>query len=111
MDMWLCVRRAINAVERAKKAYDNSRSKVTEAGEVLQDHVVLVKGKEVAERRALEVERKATKAENKDADAEHRTKDAENSLFVARVTLESAKQAMRDAYVANETIQVMLDKS
>ncbi|BBG99546.1 hypothetical protein Prudu_009268, partial [Prunus dulcis] len=59
MDMWLCVKRAITAAERAKKAYDDGRAKVAEAGKVLQDHAQLFKEKEAAERRALASEAKA----------------------------------------------------
>ncbi|CAL8174576.1 unnamed protein product [Prunus armeniaca] len=32
MDMWLCVKRAINAAEKVKKAYEDGRAKVAEAG-------------------------------------------------------------------------------
>ncbi|CAL8094086.1 unnamed protein product [Prunus armeniaca] len=32
MDMWLCVKRAISAAERTKRAYDDGRAKVAEAG-------------------------------------------------------------------------------
>ena len=50
MDMWLCMRRAVKATERAKKAYDNGRSKVVEVNKVLQDHANLLKDKEALER-------------------------------------------------------------
>ncbi|BBH03125.1 hypothetical protein Prudu_013901, partial [Prunus dulcis] len=53
MEMWLCVKRAISAAERAKKAYDDGRAKVAEAGKAIQDHAQLLKEKEAAERRAL----------------------------------------------------------
>ncbi|CAL2238126.1 unnamed protein product [Prunus armeniaca] len=38
MDMWLCMKRAITAAERAKKAYEDGRAMVAEAGKALQDH-------------------------------------------------------------------------
>ncbi|BBN69025.1 hypothetical protein Prudu_703S000200, partial [Prunus dulcis] len=46
MEMWLCVKRAISAAERAKKAYDDGRAKVAEAGKAIQDHAHLLKEKE-----------------------------------------------------------------
>ncbi|BBG98593.1 hypothetical protein Prudu_008034 [Prunus dulcis] len=45
MEMWLCVKRAISAAERAKKAYDDGRAKVAEAGKAIQDHAHLLKEK------------------------------------------------------------------
>ncbi|CAL2277638.1 unnamed protein product [Prunus armeniaca] len=43
MDMWLCMRRAINTAKRAKKVYEDGRAKVAEAGKALQDHANLLK--------------------------------------------------------------------
>ncbi|CAL8112647.1 unnamed protein product [Prunus armeniaca] len=43
MDMWLCVKQAINAAEKAKKAYEDSRARVVEAGKAIQDHANLAK--------------------------------------------------------------------
>lgn len=45
MDMQLFVKRAINAAERAKRAYDDGRLKVAEAGKLLQDHSKLAEDK------------------------------------------------------------------
>ncbi|BBG99119.1 hypothetical protein Prudu_008709, partial [Prunus dulcis] len=53
MEMWLSVKRAISAAERAKRAYDDGRAKVAEAGKAIQDHAQLLKEKEAAERRAF----------------------------------------------------------
>ncbi|BBH01667.1 hypothetical protein Prudu_012002, partial [Prunus dulcis] len=50
MEMWLCVKRAISAAEKAKRAYDDGRAKVAEAGKAIQDHAQLLKQKEAAER-------------------------------------------------------------
>ncbi|BBH09626.1 hypothetical protein Prudu_022176 [Prunus dulcis] len=36
MEMWLCVKRAISAAEKAKRAYDDGRAKVAEAGKAIQ---------------------------------------------------------------------------
>ncbi|CAL2276723.1 unnamed protein product [Prunus armeniaca] len=35
MDMWLCIKRAINAAEKAKKAYEDGRARVAEAGKAI----------------------------------------------------------------------------
>ncbi|CAL2265790.1 unnamed protein product [Prunus armeniaca] len=43
MDMWLCVKRAINAAEKAKKAYEDGRAKVAEAGKAIQAQANLAK--------------------------------------------------------------------
>ncbi|CAL8992684.1 unnamed protein product [Prunus brigantina] len=51
MDMWLCMKRAITAAERAKKAYDDGRAKVAEAGKALQAQANIVKDLQAAERR------------------------------------------------------------
>ncbi|CAL8992881.1 unnamed protein product [Prunus brigantina] len=50
MDMWLCVKRAINAAEKAKKAYEDGRAKVAEAGKAIQTQANLVKDMQAAER-------------------------------------------------------------
>ncbi|KAI5312323.1 hypothetical protein L3X38_041496 [Prunus dulcis] len=43
MDMWLCMKWAITTTKRAKRTYEDGRSKVAEAGKVLQDHANLIK--------------------------------------------------------------------
>ncbi|CAL8174198.1 unnamed protein product [Prunus armeniaca] len=50
MDMWLCVKRAINAAEKAKKAYEDDRARVAEAGKAIQAHSNLAKDLQAAER-------------------------------------------------------------
>ncbi|CAL8163010.1 unnamed protein product [Prunus armeniaca] len=50
MDMWLCVKRAINAAKKAKKAYEDGRARVAEAGKAIQDHANLAKDLQAAER-------------------------------------------------------------
>ncbi|CAL2237682.1 unnamed protein product [Prunus armeniaca] len=54
MDMWLCMKRAINAAEKAKKAYEDGRARVAEAGKAIQDHANLVKDLQAAEWQAME---------------------------------------------------------
>ncbi|BBG95199.1 hypothetical protein Prudu_003679, partial [Prunus dulcis] len=90
MEMWLCVKRAISAAERAKKAYDEGRAKVAEAGKAIQDHAQLLKEKEAAERLASASEAKAEEL---------------------RVALEAAQAAARDAEAASEAVQDALDES
>ncbi|CAL8136723.1 unnamed protein product [Prunus armeniaca] len=50
MDMWLCVKRAINAAEKAKKAYEDGKAKVAEAGKAIQAQANLAKDMQAAER-------------------------------------------------------------
>ncbi|CAL2225171.1 unnamed protein product [Prunus armeniaca] len=88
MDMWLCMKRAIMVTERAKKAYEDGRSKVVEAGKVLKDHANLVKDNE-----ALEQQGKA----------------AEAKLSEIRATLDAAIQAARDEEAAKEEVEVVME--
>ncbi|BBG93575.1 hypothetical protein Prudu_001633, partial [Prunus dulcis] len=90
MEMWLCVKLAISAVEWAKRAYDDGRAKVAEAGKALQEHAQLVKEKEAAERQALASEVKAEQM---------------------RAALEAARAAARDAEAASEAVQDALEES
>ncbi|BBG97275.1 hypothetical protein Prudu_006341 [Prunus dulcis] len=90
MEMWLCVKRAISAAERAKRAYDDGRAKVAEAGKALQEHAQLLKEKEAAERQALASEAKAEQM---------------------RAALEAARAAARDAEAVSEAIQDALQES
>ncbi|XP_034218249.1 uncharacterized protein LOC117629761 [Prunus dulcis] len=62
MEMWLCAKRAISAAEKAKRAYDDGRAKVAEAGKAIQAHAQLLREKEAAERRALASEAMAGEA-------------------------------------------------
>lgn len=84
MDMWLCMRRAINAAERAKKLYEEGRSKV------LQDHANLLKDKQAAERHV-----QASKAK----------------LAEIRMALDAAITAAKDAEAAKEAVHVALEES
>ncbi|XP_034197670.1 uncharacterized protein LOC117613133 [Prunus dulcis] len=90
LDMWLCVKRAISAAERVKKAYDDGRAKVAEAGKALQDHAHLLKEKEAAERQALA---------------------SGGKVEEMRVALAATQAAARDAEAASEAVQVALEES
>ncbi|BBN69359.1 hypothetical protein Prudu_903S000100, partial [Prunus dulcis] len=88
MEMWLCVKRAISAAEKAKRAYDDGRAKVAEAGKAIQAHAQLLKEKEAAERRALASEAMAG--------------EARADLEAVRAALEAARAAARDAEAESE---------
>ncbi|BBN68171.1 hypothetical protein Prudu_309S000300 [Prunus dulcis] len=90
MEMWLCVKRAITAAERAKRAYDDGRAKVAEAGKALQEHAQLLREKEAAERQALASEAKAEQM---------------------RAALEAAWAAAGDAEAVSEAVQDALQES
>ncbi|CAL9030992.1 unnamed protein product, partial [Prunus brigantina] len=83
MEMWLCMRRAINAAERAKKAYEDGRSKVADAGKVLQEHANLLKDKAALERQLAATEDK---------------------LDELRGALEASVAAAREAEAAKEAV-------
>ncbi|CAL8162006.1 unnamed protein product [Prunus armeniaca] len=90
MDMWLCMKRAITAAERAKKAYEDGQAKVAEAGKALQDHDHLLHDKQATKRQV---------------------KASEAKLAEMRAALESAVTATRDAEAAKEAVQVALVES
>ncbi|XP_020424639.1 KNR4/SMI1 homolog [Prunus persica] len=95
MDMWLCVKRAITAAERAKKAYEDGRSKVAEAGKALQEHALLAKQKDSAERQVKEMKGLLEAALEA-------TKDAEASKDAVQVALEESERAKAAAQAALE---------
>ncbi|CAL8115901.1 unnamed protein product [Prunus armeniaca] len=90
MDMWLCMKRAITVAERAKKAYEDGRAKVAEAGKALQDHDHLLQDKQAAERQV---------------------KASEAKLAEMCVALESAVTVARDAEAAKEAVQMAIEES
>ncbi|CAL9029140.1 unnamed protein product [Prunus brigantina] len=90
MDMWLCIKRAISSAEHAKKAYEDGRAKVTEAGKALQDQAHLLKDKQAAERQV---------------------KASEAKLAEMRAALDAAVTAAIDAEAAKEAVQTALEDS
>ncbi|CAL2247790.1 unnamed protein product [Prunus armeniaca] len=90
MDMWLCVKRAINAAEKAKKAYEDGRARVAEAGKAIQDHANLAKDLQAAERQVRVYESKFA------------------DLSAA---LESTQLSAREALEAKEAVEVALEES
>ncbi|CAL2228544.1 unnamed protein product [Prunus armeniaca] len=90
MDMWLCVKRAINAAEKAKKAYEDGRARVAEVGKAIQDHANLAKDLQAAERQVRVYE----------------SKFADKSA-----ALESARLSAREALEAKEAVEVALEES
>ncbi|CAL9010975.1 unnamed protein product [Prunus brigantina] len=90
MDMWLCAKRAINAAEKAKKAYEDGRAKVAEAGKAIQTQANLVKDMQAAERQIKGYEAK----------------------FAEMVAaMESAQLSAKEAREAKEAIQVAMEES
>ncbi|CAL8136333.1 unnamed protein product [Prunus armeniaca] len=90
MDMWLCVKRAINAAEKAKKAYKDGRARVAEAGKAIQDHANLAKDLQAAERQVRVYESKFA------------------DLSAA---LESARLSAREALEVKEAVEMALEES
>ncbi|CAL2265887.1 unnamed protein product [Prunus armeniaca] len=90
MDMWLCVKRAINAVEKAKKAYDDGRAKVAEAGKAIQAQANLAKDMQVAERQVKVYQAK---------------------LGEMSAALELEQLAAKEALESKEAIQVAFEES
>ncbi|CAL9000624.1 unnamed protein product [Prunus brigantina] len=90
MDMWLCVKRAINSAEKAKKAYEDGRAKVAEAGKAIQDHAHLVKDMQAAE---------------------WQIKGYEAKFAEMVAAMESAQVAATEAREAKEAIQVAMEES
>ncbi|CAL9018120.1 unnamed protein product [Prunus brigantina] len=89
-DMWLCVKRAITAAEKAKKAYEDGGAKVAEAGKAIQVNANLAKDLQAAERQVKCYE----------------AKFAEMSA-----ALESAQQTAKEALEAKEAVQVALEET
>ncbi|CAL8168894.1 unnamed protein product [Prunus armeniaca] len=90
MDMWLCMKRAINAAEKVKKAYDDGRARVAEAGKAIQDHANLVKDLQAAERQVRVYESKFADLSS---------------------ALESAQLSAKKALEAKEAVEVALEES
>ncbi|CAL9018473.1 unnamed protein product, partial [Prunus brigantina] len=90
MDMWLCMKRAINAAERSKKAYEDGRAKVAEAGKAIQANEDLAKDLQAAERQVKYYEAKFSEMSE---------------------ALESAQQTAKEALEAKEAVQVALEDS
>ncbi|CAL9007051.1 unnamed protein product [Prunus brigantina] len=78
MEMWLGMKRAVNAAERAQKRFEDGRAKIAEAGKMLQD----------ADRHAAENAAKIAELSSKLAEAEKAAVDAEE----ARARAEAAKE-------------------
>ncbi|CAL2256364.1 unnamed protein product [Prunus armeniaca] len=90
MDMWLCFKRAINAAKKAKKAYEEGRAKVAEAGKAIQAQANLAKDMQAAE---------------------WQVKVYQAKLGEISVALESAQPAAKEALESREAIQVAFEES
>ncbi|CAL8134909.1 unnamed protein product [Prunus armeniaca] len=90
MDMWLCVKRAINAAEKAKKLYEDGRAKVAEAGKAIQAQANLAKDMQAAERQVKVYQAK---------------------LGEMSAALEAAQLTAKEALESKEAIQVAFEES
>ncbi|CAL8136798.1 unnamed protein product [Prunus armeniaca] len=93
MDMWLCMKRAINASEKAKKAYDDGRARVAEAGKAIQDHANLVKDLQAAERQVKVYEAKFADLSSALESAQLSAKEALEAKDAVAVALEESERA------------------
>ncbi|CAL8090458.1 unnamed protein product [Prunus armeniaca] len=93
MDMWLCMKRAINAAEKAKKAYDDGRARVAEAGKAIQDHANLAKDLQAAERQVRVYESKFADLSSALESAQLSAKEALEAKEVVEVALEESERA------------------
>ncbi|KAL6276206.1 hypothetical protein ACE6H2_019807 [Prunus campanulata] len=129
MDMWLCMKRAITAAERAKRMYEDGRSKVADAAKALQDHANLVQDMHAAERQIQAHEAKLAEMREALDGAERAAKEAEEAKLAVQAALEvsertkvaeveaAARRAIRDyrssteftSLVDNEVASEMAD--
>ncbi|CAL2232161.1 unnamed protein product [Prunus armeniaca] len=111
MDMWLCMRRAINAVERAKKAYEDGRAKVAEAGKALQNDAHLVKDMQAAKRQVKAYEAKFAEmmAALECAQLVAREGDEANEAMQASEIEAAVREAIRSYRLSTE-FSILLDK-
>ncbi|XP_021829572.1 uncharacterized protein LOC110769840 [Prunus avium] len=93
MDMWLCMKRAINAAERAKRLYEDGRSKVADATKALQDHANLVQDMHAAERQIQAHEAKLAEMREALDGAEQAARDAEGAKTAAQMALEASERS------------------
>ncbi|KAL6278781.1 hypothetical protein ACE6H2_022382 [Prunus campanulata] len=111
MEMWLCVKRAINAAERYQKKFEESRSKIAEAGKMLQD----------ADRHAEENAAKIAELSSKLAAAELEAVAAHEAKAAVEVAMDAAERShlkeVEDAkakavadYRASEGFTLLVDK-
>ncbi|CAL2247797.1 unnamed protein product [Prunus armeniaca] len=93
MDMWLCVKRAINAVEKAKKAYEDGRAKVAEAGKAIQAQANLAKDMQAAKRQVKVYQAKLGEMSAALEAAQLTAKEALESKEAVQVAFEESEQA------------------
>lgn len=115
MDMWMCMRRAINAAERAKCAYDGGRSKVAEVSKVLQDHANLLKDKAALEQQLkASVEkpsemRSALETTRVVLEEDERSRAAEIQIVVREVVAQYRSSEDFTAFLHKEVSTEMMD--
>ncbi|CAL8135701.1 unnamed protein product [Prunus armeniaca] len=105
MEMWLSMKRAVNAAERVQKKFDDSRAKIAEVGKLIQDadwHA------EENAAKIAELSSKLAEAKRAAVDAEEAraaAKEAKEAVLRSRATeLEEAKRKAIDEYRSNARI-------
>ncbi|KAL6293977.1 hypothetical protein ACE6H2_002119 [Prunus campanulata] len=83
MEMWLCAKRAVNAAERHQKKFEESRSKIADAGKMLQE----------ADRRAEENAAKIAELASKLAATELEVVAAYEAKAAVEVAMDAADQS------------------
>ncbi|CAL2247083.1 unnamed protein product [Prunus armeniaca] len=111
MDMWLCMKRAINPAEKAKKAYEDGRPRVAEAGKAIQDHANLAKDLQTAERQVRVYESKFADLSSALESAQLSAKEAlEESERAKASEIEAAVQEAIQKYRYSPNFSTLLDK-
>ncbi|KAL6269374.1 hypothetical protein ACE6H2_026285 [Prunus campanulata] len=93
IDMWLCMKRALNAAERSRKLYEDGKAKVTEASKALQDHANLLLDMQAAERQVKAQEARIAELVSALGAAELAAKDAEVAKEAVQVAWEESERA------------------
>ncbi|KAL6277239.1 hypothetical protein ACE6H2_020840 [Prunus campanulata] len=83
MEMWLCTKRAVNAVERYQKKFDEGHSKIADAGKMLQE----------ADRRAEENAAKIAELASKLAATELEVVVAQEAKAAVEVAMDAAERS------------------
>ncbi|KAL6289168.1 hypothetical protein ACE6H2_006678 [Prunus campanulata] len=83
MEIWLCVKRAVNAAERYQKKFEEGRSKIADAGKLIQE----------ADRHAEENAAKIAKLSSKLASTELEMAAAQEAKAAVEVALDVAERS------------------
>ncbi|CAL2247268.1 unnamed protein product [Prunus armeniaca] len=111
MEMWLSMKRAVNAAERVQKKFNDSQAKIADAGKLIQDtdwHA------EENATKIAELSSKLAKAERAAVDVKEvraAAEEAKEAVLRSHATeLEEAKRKAVDEYQSKEEFTTLLDK-